>query len=188
MTAARVVQVGVISDTHLDGPWDHEPFRALFAGPFARVALVIHAGDVGDADSLLYEALDGVRVQAVGGNCDVADDPRLPPQRIVTFENYRIGVIHGWGDDSGTPRRAANAFAGANIDAVVFGHTHRPYLATVGPVTYFNPGSMLWPRGEFATVGRLTLTDGRPTWEHFCWQSTGGGLWTACTHRGASTT
>ncbi|MDP8221986.1 MAG: metallophosphoesterase family protein [Candidatus Lernaella stagnicola] len=164
--AGRTVRIGILSDTHLDGPWNPEPFRRLLSGPFAGVERVLHAGDVGDYDWLTAVALAGVPVTAVAGNCDEQDDPRLPARRILDIHGYRIGLIHGWGDAARTPHRVARAFAQDDVNAVVFGHTHQPHLATGGQVTYFNPGSMFWPRNSRESVGLLTLSAGRPKWTH----------------------
>jgi uncharacterized protein len=166
VTGSRVVSVGIVADTHLEGDWDPVPFRRLLAGPFAHVSRILHAGDILDYDGLVHSALPGLPIDAVAGNCDPNDDLRLPAQRIVEVEGFRIGLIHGWGAVSEVPRKAAGAFAGQPVDAVVFGHTHRPHLETLGGITYFNPGSMLWPRGAQATVGLLVLTDGRPQFSH----------------------
>jgi len=167
MSKERVVRVGVLSDTHLDGgSWDLTPFRRLLAGPFAGVDLILHAGDVGDLDWLADVAFEGVRLEAVAGNCDVRDHPQMPPRRVIDLDGYRIGLIHGWNNTADIERQLAEAFAGTHVDAVVFGHTHRPHLATRAGVTYFNPGSMLWPRGAGETVGLLTLTGGSAHWRH----------------------
>jgi putative phosphoesterase len=157
------VRVGILADTHCAAGDDPAPYRRLLAGPFAGVQLVLHAGDVGDLDWLAGEALPGVELRAVAGNCD-EPGPRLPAKRIVETAGRRIGLIHGWGAPTGIVERVAAAFAGDGVDAVVFGHTHQPSLETICGVAYFNPGSPTCPRGSEPSAGLLTVAEGRLTW------------------------
>jgi uncharacterized protein len=163
--AARLA-VGVISDTHFDEPGDADFFRRLLSGPWAGVNLILCAGDVGDPDWFFSLAPPTVTLLAVAGNCDPSGDVRLPAKRVVPLGSKRVGIVHGWGAPESTLRHAAEAFAGERVDAVIFGHTHQPYLASRRQVTYFNPGSPTRPRGPDATVGLLTVVDDHLLWRH----------------------
>ncbi len=132
------MRIGILSDTH--GLLRPEVFQAL-----EGVDHILHAGDVGDPDLLLaLEAL--APVTAVHGNTDgweIRD--RIPDSAEVALGGLRFVVVHGHLPGHGTtPERLAAAFPDA--DAVVFGHTHRPFLEEVpgeraGPRWFLNPGS-----------------------------------------------
>jgi putative phosphoesterase len=160
--------IGVVSDTHIDRMDDVGRLGRLWAGPFAGIKWLLHAGDLG-LYAWWHTALpDGVTLVAVRGNCD-ASDSGFPWRRIVSVAGRRVGLVHGEGAPDGVRERAAKAFAGDRVDAVVFGHTHEPYLATHGGVTYFNPGSPTAPRGDRASAGLLIVADGRWQWRHVFW-------------------
>jgi putative phosphoesterase len=144
--------IGVIADTHVP------EFRAALppglARAFAGVELILHAGDVTGA-----EVLDELRtiapVVAVRGDHDDLD---LPEQTVVEVDGARIGLVHGqrrrlrewtgmaaselaghpvW---NGVPPRALRRFDG--VDAVVFGHVHRPLCERRDGVLLFSPGAV----------------------------------------------
>lgn len=170
----REIRIGVLADTHLGEAWDEAPFRALRTTFFHDVTMILHAGDIGDLDWLTTVAFPDLPVVAVGGNCDPRDDPRLPSRRIVEVGGRRIGMCHGYGPAAEVPKVVQRMFAGEDVEAVIFGHTHRPYLATIERVTYFNPGSMFWPRGGMPTVGLARILDRRMIWQHFEFTGHGG--------------
>jgi putative phosphoesterase len=77
----------------------------------------------------------------------------LPREIRLDSEQERLLLVHG------SPRRIneylyedkpeatfARIAAGANADWIVFGHTHRPYLKTVGSTTFLNVGSAGKPK------------------------------------------
>jgi len=170
----REIRIGLLADTHLDQAWDDAPFRILRDTLFRDVTMVLHAGDVGDLDWLEKNAFPDIPLVAVAGNCDPPGDPRLPPRRIMELGGWRIGLCHGSGPAAETPERVRRLFADEDVAAVVFGHTHHPYLATIGRVTYFNPGSMFWPRGGAPTVGLARILDRRIIWQHHVFTGHGG--------------
>ena len=130
------MQILVISDTHLTDP-DKFPEELI---EIAHVSdIIIHAGDFTSVE--IFELLHGInRLEAVHGN---SDEPtlrgHLPFKRIVEIDNVKIGLIHGNGTPFGMARRAAVEFE--NVNAVVFGHAHRPHKDTIGNVLVMNPGS-----------------------------------------------
>lgn len=146
--------VGLLSDTH--GLLRPEALDAL-----AGADLLVHAGDVGGLHIL--ESLETVApVRAVRGNTDhgeVAD--RLPLDDVLDVpvgdSNLRIYVKHIREDIDLDP-------AAADIDVVVFGHTHRPTLERRDGVIWVNPGSCGPRRFDLpVTVARLGLDgEGRP--------------------------
>lgn len=119
--------VGVISDTH--GLVRPEAVEAL-----QGVALILHAGDVGDRRVL--EALEAVApVRAVRGNMDLgALGASLPETAVVEVGGYHLYLLHDL-------ERLALDPAAAGFAAVITGHTHRPLVERRGGVLYLNPGS-----------------------------------------------
>ncbi|MEJ2008365.1 MAG: metallophosphoesterase family protein [Acidobacteriota bacterium] len=142
------MKIGVVSDTH--GYLDPQ-----LPGLLANVDSILHAGDVG-ARVLLEELECVAGVRAVRGNVD-PPELNLPPSMIVRFENIQIEMQHQlsvpqdeleeWAERSAlqqfNPARRAQfleSFDSAT-NVVVFGHSHRPCLAVVGHILFFNPGS-----------------------------------------------
>jgi len=123
--------VGLISDTH-------GLVRPQIAAAFARVDLILHAGDVGGADVL--DALAAIApVDAVYGNVDDPHDPALAKERVVTVGGITIHVSHGHELGRPTPALALARYTG---DVVVFGHTHRAVtVRTESGRLAVNPGA-----------------------------------------------
>jgi putative phosphoesterase len=140
--------VGVISDTH--GLLRPQALAALQGS-----ALIIHAGDIGNAEILA--ALGEIApVFAVRGNIDRGSwSKALPEWQIVEFERHSIYVLHDLNELDLDP-------VAAGLHAVICGHSHRPQIETIDDVVYFNPGSAGPRRFDLPiTVGRLTLTGGK---------------------------
>lgn len=119
--------LGVISDTH--GLLRPEAVAAL-----RGCDVIIHAGDVGGA-----AVIDGLRdiapTFAVRGNVDHgAWAAGLPAADRVDVGGSVFYVLHDVGDLDLDPSAAGFA-------AVVFGHSHKPSIATRDGVLWLNPGS-----------------------------------------------
>jgi uncharacterized protein len=145
----RGLKLGVISDTH--GKFD-ESVRPIFSG----VDLIIHAGDVGKAEVIhLLEQI--APVLAVEGNNDT---PGLyPAERIERLANRTILVRHIFGELHQIGRKERESVARLAPDIVIFGHSHRPYQATLGKTILFNPGSAGPKRFSLPrTVGLVVIT------------------------------
>lgn len=157
-----VMTVGVLSDTHLRGGKDSFAFLERLARDyFAEAQAVVHAGDL--VDPAILEAFSPLPVYGVRGNMDLAHAD-LPPKRILTLEGFRIGLIHGWGAACGLEERLLEEFAGANLDCLVYGHSHQPLNEQRGKLLLFNPGSPVDPRqAPFPSVGRLHLNSTNQT-------------------------
>jgi len=142
------MKIGLVSDTH--GYFDPQ-LPALLSG----VDSILHAGDVGSR-AVLDDLGRIAGVRAVRGNVD-PPELGLPPSLTVRFENLQIEILHQlvvpqdelerWADGSVlqqiNPERAARFLEGfdAATRVVVFGHSHRPCLLTIGHRLFFNPGS-----------------------------------------------
>lgn len=140
------MEIGLVSDTH--GLLRPEVLMALDG-----CERVLHAGDVG-AESIL----EGLRVlgpvHAVRGNTDHGELARsLPYTEIIEVAGVRIYMIHILEDLDLDP-------AGADVDVVVYGHTHRPKVEERQGVLYVNPGSCGPRRFDLpVTVARLSVDD-----------------------------
>lgn len=144
---ARIL--GVISDTH--GLLRPEAVDAL-----RGVDAIVHAGDVDEA-GILEELRELAPVVAVRGNMDRGGwATSLPPSEVVRAGPFHLYVIHDLATLDLDP-------AAAEIDVVVFGHSHRPEIRWEGPVLYLNPGSAGPRRFRLpATLVRLELGGERP--------------------------
>ncbi len=124
--------IGVISDTH--GLLRPGVFEALHG-----VDRILHAGDVGNDESLLAELETIAPVDAVYGNTDgfplVA---RLQEWRLLTLDGATILLTHIYERAEQLRQRRPET---ASARVVVFGHTHKPLIRTQGKVLYFNPGA-----------------------------------------------
>ena len=152
------MRIGVVSDTHI-------PNRARQLPPvlfdlFDGVDLILHAGDVVET-RVLTELTAIAPVEAVAGNMDPFDlQQTLKEQKILELAGFRIGMIHGHGGSNRlkTPQRALDAFVDDDVDCVVFGHSHQPYLKRINGILLFNPGSPTDRRREPRySCGILTL-------------------------------
>lgn len=147
-----MIRIGVISDTHLGG-FD-QGLAQKAAEVFAGVDIILHAGDL--TSLLVLDALQAPEVLAVAGNMDGPTvRANLPDKRIVSAGGFRIGLIHGWGSPMGLAGRVARKFSG--VDAVVFGHSHRPTNLVKEDILLFNPGSYAKGFLGNGTVGILEL-------------------------------
>lgn len=129
----------LIADTHVPAR-----ARALPEQLWAAVEeadLVLHAGDW-VVPALLDELQDRSRsLLGVHGNNDGADlRARLPEVERVEVEGVRLAMVHETGPARGREERCAAAYA--EVDVLVFGHSHIPWdtRASTG-LRLLNPGS-----------------------------------------------
>lgn len=123
----KELRVGVLSDTH-----------GLFR-PEARAFLVgcdyiIHGGDIGSAE-ILEDLGSLAPLIAVRGNNDKAPwAAHLPETDLVRLGGAFVYVIHDLTQIDIEP-------AGADVQAVISGHSHKPGIFEREGVCYLNPGS-----------------------------------------------
>jgi len=153
--AHRTYRIGVVSDTHVGDALAALPGDVVCA--LAGVDVIVHAGDV-TTTTVLDQLREIAPVVAVQGNHDRAAGLVLPTEAVVTIGGARIGVTHGL---RGRVPETAGILAGivrgrpvmaglartlvarfADVDCVVFGHFHVPYLGQVGTTTVFSPGAV----------------------------------------------
>jgi putative phosphoesterase len=127
--------VGIISDTH-----GRLPDSAVTA--LASSKLIIHAGDIGEPSVL--EKLETIApVFPVKGNMDKGVWAReIPDSEIVNHGAVSLYILHDISEIDLDP--AASGFS-----AVIFGHTHRPFIEKQNGVLFINPGSATRPRSNY---------------------------------------
>lgn len=142
-----------MADTHVG-----DRVRVLTPGvleALAGVDAILHAGDV-TRRRVLDELAQVAPVHAVAGNRDFGLG--LPLDRVLEFGGVRLGLTHGHGGWLGYLhekalyvtvgyymdrylRRVRARFAQQNVQAIVFGHSHRPVNLVEDGLLLFNPGS-----------------------------------------------
>jgi hypothetical protein len=123
------MKIGVISDTH--GFLDPK-----VPGLFAGVGHILHAGDIGDA-FIAFELEQIAPVTVVLGNTDV--DLPFKETEVVALAARKF-LVHHVVNPHAPAYKIKNRIARERPDAVVFGHTHRPFCETIGGILFFNPG------------------------------------------------
>ena len=133
------LNIVVTADTHIPGRGKHLPSKLLTACKTAD--LIIHAGDFKSIE--IYDQLkEYADVVGVYGNVEGEDiKSLLPAKQIIDVFGKKIGVVHGHGEKKTTERRALEAFAEDNVDIIVFGHSHIPFVKYFKKTLLFNPGS-----------------------------------------------
>lgn len=119
--------IGVISDTHGKLP---PPVMKLFK----KVDLIIHAGDIDSADVL--ERLKSIApTVAVRGNMDSGQwTGSMKETETIRIGEAVVFVCHNLHGSDMIP-------ASADLNAVIYGHTHRPSIESREGVLFLNPGS-----------------------------------------------
>jgi len=127
MSGIKEGVIGVVSDTH-------GRMREAVVKKLARCELIIHAGDIGD--EAVLDQLRGIsRVIAVKGNVDHGIwSTGLKEAEYINFHEHHIFVIHNI-DELERHRPPAE------IDVLIYGHSHRASTRYKDGVLYLNPGS-----------------------------------------------
>jgi putative phosphoesterase len=106
----------------------------------ASADLLLHAGDVVEADVLAEFKRIGPPVRAVRGNVDSPELGRqLPAEVSLELEGVSVAMLHDAGPSRGRLERMRARFPDA--DAVIFGHSHLPLHESSAGFQIFNPGS-----------------------------------------------
>ncbi len=139
--------IGVISDTH-------GLLRPQVVDAFRGVELIVHAGDVGK-EHVLEQLREIAPVAAVRGNVDIARwATRLSEREVIKVEQVELYVLHDLSKLDLDP-------SAAGFRAVIYGHSHRPFVNEKGGVLYLNPGSAGPQRFDLpVSVALLQIEDG----------------------------
>jgi putative phosphoesterase len=121
--------IGVISDTH--GYLDPK-----IAKIFDGVDHIFHGGDIG-LPWIILELEQIAPVTAVLGNTDVG--LHFKETELMLLANRKF-LLHHIVDLRSPTDAIHRRITREAPDAVVFGHTHKPFCETRGGKLYFNPG------------------------------------------------
>jgi hypothetical protein len=124
---------------------------------FRDVDLILHAGDL--VDIRVLDAFTGKDVKAVCGNMDPMPVRKtLPDRLILNINNYKVGLIHGWGMPFGIEKKILKEIG--HVDCLVYGHTHRAANEVKNGILFFNPGSATDKRfASRNTVGIIEIEE-----------------------------
>jgi hypothetical protein len=165
------MKIGVVADTHVPEILSALPPRVIDL--LSGVDIILHAGDI-CALRVLQELEPIAQTYAVYGDRDDGEVRRyLQEKQRLEFANRAIGLVHGhhaWEGDFSTRllyridrNRRTRALCSAalrefsDVDAIVFGHSHEPYIKMHGSVLLFNPGSVVPRGGSNGTLGFLEI-------------------------------
>jgi len=169
------MKIGVISDTHIPDRNAELPTR--IAEVFKGLDIILHVGDVCEL-FVLEEFQEAYTLTfAVHGEDDSPEVKQyLEEMRVVRFGERRVGMIHGhqieehfraraglrtilgWKPEpEAVPEFLVNQFAEDEVHAIIFGHTHQPYVKMYNGVLIFNPGAALPEPNRRASVGILNM-------------------------------
>ncbi len=130
------MKIGVLSDTHLKRVT--QQLVDIYDRYLSRVNMVVHAGDLVSMD--IVDFLSQKPLHVVQGNMDEWDvRERYDIKRIIEVNGFRLGLIHGWGSPVGIEKRVRSEFD--DVDAIIYGHSHRPANHSSNGVLFFNPGT-----------------------------------------------
>lgn len=135
------MRILIVSDTHgrhgnLDEVLERE----------GKIDMLIHLGDVED-DEHYIEAIAEWPVHILSGNNDFFS--YLPGEKEIKIGKYKVFMTHGHGYYvSINTRRLRDEAKSRDVDIVMFGHTHKPYIDVEGDLKVINPGSLSYPRQE----------------------------------------
>ncbi len=168
------MKIGVIADTHIPDVIPELPPRVKEI--FQEVDIILHAGDITTLETLRELQNYFTITMAVAGEHDDEDAKKyLQTRQIVEFGNRKIGMIHGHPIEKGSgllstlkklfrpPTRedlykyVLSQFEDEDVDCIVFGYTHQPYVKVRNGVLLFNPGAVASTRGVQSSVGLLDI-------------------------------
>lgn len=135
------MRILIVSDTH---GYHKNLDRALEDA--GTIDMFIHLGDVEGGEEYI-NAVVSCEKHIVRGNNDFFSE--LPKEDEFYIGTKKAFITHGHNYYvSLDPQQVKEEGRARNADIVMFGHTHRPYLAQEQDITVLNPGSLSFPRQE----------------------------------------
>jgi len=139
------MRLAIISDTH-DNLATLDKFLAFIKENKAE--MLIHCGDIASGQTLerLAKNFDG-NILAAFGNMDYKDSvekaAKKYPRKVKIFETFgstefgglKIGFCHH-------KETALVHHEKQKFDFIFYGHTHKPWLETIGDCQFANPGTL----------------------------------------------
>jgi uncharacterized protein len=170
------LRIGLISDTHI--PEARHALWTEVLHAFEGLDLILHGGDLHEL-SVLEALADLAPVYVARGNGEdgsagrpiTPDHPKLRPSWLLELGGVRVGLTHDLPVPERPPdltveRWCERRFGTADVDVVVYGHTHVEALDVVGSTLCVNPGSPTYPHNlqtQLGTIGLLEIDEGLVT-------------------------
>jgi uncharacterized protein len=165
------MKIGVLADTHVPELLPALPPQVIEI--LRGVDIILHVGDVCEL-SVLQQLEPIAQTYAVYGERDSTQVRQyLQEKQRLEFADRALGLVHGhhaWEGGFGTrlsyrlnPAKRLRALCQSvlreftDVDAIVFGHSHEPYIKMHGAVLLFNPGSVVPKDGRSGTIGFLDI-------------------------------
>jgi uncharacterized protein len=131
------MRIVVLSDTHIPKAAQDMPQEVY--QDIGKADMVLHAGDIVEKE-FLEKLMRLNETKAVYGNMDTfAVRAMLNQKEVVKAGKFKIGLIHGYGVQSDLMETVKAEFG--KVDAIVFGHSHKPVNTVKDGILFFNPGS-----------------------------------------------
>ena len=124
------MKIGVISDTH-------NFLNPRISRLFEEVEHILHAGDVG-SPSIILQLEEIAPTTAVSGNTD-GPGMNYRATEVVSLAGRKF-LVHHIVNPQALSEELQNRIDRERPEVIVFGHTHKPFSATVGGTLFFNPG------------------------------------------------
>ncbi|MBN2060288.1 MAG: YfcE family phosphodiesterase [Deltaproteobacteria bacterium] len=149
------MKIGVLSDTHIIQVTG--TLERIYKGYLEDMDMILHAGDFVSEEVVEY--LNRGNFHGVQGNMDpVGVRGILPVKKTVRIGSYRLGLIHGWGGAEGIEDRIISEFA--DVDIIVYGHSHKSSSHFKNGIYFFNPGTAIgYHKFGTHTIGILEIDD-----------------------------
>lgn len=140
-----MTHIAILSDTH-------GLLREQVKAELVAADCIIHAGDI-NTPAIVEMLQEYGTTYIVRGNNDKAWAEDLPQSLTITIDGVRFYIVHNKKD---VPKDLAD------VDVVVYGHSHRYSTEVVDGVLWLNPGSCGKRRFDLEiTMCRMTVNDGR---------------------------
>lgn len=169
------MKIGIISDTH----GGLKAWEEAMKGPLGDVELILHAGDLlyhgprnpfpkdYDPQTLAW-AINHAHAPLLiaRGNCDAEVDqllinfPLMSPYVYCMVDGIAVLMLHGEDQEPEDLRALGERY---QVNLLISGHTHRPYLLEKGPLVLLNPGSPALPKDAPPTMALLETEQKRVT-------------------------
>lgn len=163
------MKILALADTHISAPSELELLESHLRPYVDEAEAFIHVGDCVVAEVIQW-LKDLGPAYFVVGNSDNPDLRWANPSRLtIEVGGVRIGLIHGRGPTEGVPMLARSSFD--DVQVIVFGHAHRPFLDWLGGVLVICPGTIFggppletaeWNPKEQEDVATVALIETHP--------------------------
>ena len=145
-----MIRLLVIADSH----GDEKVMRNILSNE--QYDYSIHCGDFCIQESKIKALFD----YYVGGNNDWDVEKKV---EFFNIEGFNFLLKHG--DDlsifwENNPGPILDQMKKENIDVLLLGHTHRPFIEEKESHWIFNPGSIVQPRSSVASYGIIEIAKG----------------------------